>query len=82
LGRLLAQEKDWLQAEIEFQKVATARPKDATNIYNLGVSLAMQQKWELAIVQFNRVLKLKPDFSQAKEYLERIRVKTTSKDPA
>ena len=81
LGRLLAQEKNWGQAEIEFQKVATARPKDATNIYNLGVSLAMQQKWELAIVQFNRVLELKPDFSQAKEYLERIRVKTTSKDP-
>ncbi len=82
LGRLLAREKDWVKAEVEFQKVVDARPKDTTNIYNLGVSLAKQKKWDQAVVQFNRALKLKPDFPQAKKYLDRIRVKKLSKDPA
>jgi len=82
LGRLLAREKNWQQAEIQFQKVVDARPKDVNNTYNLGVSLAMQQKWKQATMQFNRALELEPNFSQAKQYLERIRVKTLSKDPA
>ena len=82
LGRLLAREKNWQQAEIQFQKVVDARPKDVNNTYNLGVSLAMQQKWKQATIQFNRALELEPNFSQAKQYLERIRVKTLSKDPA
>ena len=82
LGRLLAREKNWQQAEIQFQKVVDARPKDVNNTYNLGVSLAMQQKWEQATIQFNRALELEPNFSRAKQYLERIRVKTLSKDPA
>ena len=80
LGRLLAREKNWQQAEIQFQKVVDARPKDVNNTYNLGVSLAMQQKWKQATIQFNRVLELEPNFSRAKQYLERIRVKTLSKD--
>ena len=82
LARLLAREKNWQQAEIEFQKVVDARPKDVNNTYNLGVSLAMQQKWKQATIQFNRALELEPNFSRAKQYLERIRVKTLSKDPA
>ena len=82
LGRLLARKKNWPQAEIQFQKVVDARPKDVNNTYNLGVSLAMQQKWKQATMQFNRVLEMEPNFSSAKQYLERIRVKTLSKDPA
>ena len=82
LGRLFAREKNWQQAEIEFQKVVAARPKDVNNVYNLGVSLAMQKKWKQATIQFNRALELQPDFSRAKVYLERIRLKTSAKDPA
>ena len=82
LGRLFAREKNWKQAEIEFQKVAAARPKDVNNVYNLGVSLAMQKKWKEATTQFNRALELQPDFSRAKLYLERIRLKASAKDPA
>ena len=81
LGRLLAREKNWPQAEIEFRKVVSARPKDVTHIYNLGVSLAMQEKWEQAKKQFNHALELEPDFSNAQQYLNRIRLKTTSPDP-
>ena len=80
LGRLLAKEKNWRQAEIEFRKVVAARPQDAVSLYNLGVALAMQKKWAEATLQFDQALKIEPDFSRAKQYLERIRLKTTSQD--
>ena len=80
LGRLLAKEKNWQQAETEFRKVVAARPQDAVSLYNLGVALAMQKKWAEATLQFDQALKIEPDFSRAKQYLERIRSKTTSQD--
>lgn len=71
LGHLSASGNQWAHAAQHFGKMAQALPNDFRPRFNLGMALAQDEKWQGATKQFREVLRLKPEMSQAREYIHK-----------
>jgi tetratricopeptide (TPR) repeat protein len=49
-------------------KAVAIAPKDANIRYDLGIAYFLQEKYDLAKQQFDEALRIKPDFSNARNY--------------
>lgn len=61
LGVLLASEKQYAAAELEFEKAGALQPESFEILYDLGQAYLRDAKYEKAELQLNRALKIKPD---------------------
>jgi tetratricopeptide (TPR) repeat protein len=61
LGLLLAAEKQYAPAVLEFQKADALAPDTFEIVYNLGQALIRNSKYAEASLALNRALKLRPD---------------------
>lgn len=65
LGHLQAQDGQFKEAEESFKKVVRLEPRDGNGYYGLGLALNGQKKYDEAILQLNKAISLKRDFSAA-----------------
>ena len=56
---------DFVKAEMLFQKLALAAPRDAVAQYNLGVCVSKLDRFEDALVCYRRAIELNPGFADA-----------------
>jgi len=69
LGVLLASEKQYAAAELEFEKADALQPESFEILYDLGQAYLRDAKYAKAELQLNRALKLKPDSPETLYYL-------------
>lgn len=69
-GVTAAKAKNWRQAEASFRKSIEADPANAYAYYNLGTSLAAQQKETEAIWALEKSLKLDPKLKAARNNIQ------------
>jgi tetratricopeptide (TPR) repeat protein len=74
LGVLLASEKDYSEAVVEFEKADALTPDTFEIVYNLGQALLRTGKFAEASLALNRALRLKPDSPDALYLLAQISV--------
>jgi tetratricopeptide (TPR) repeat protein len=72
LGGLLASEKQYKPAQLEFEKADALEPGTFEILYNLGLALFRETDNEKAEVALNRALRLKPDSTDALYLLAQI----------
>ncbi len=68
-GILLAQQKQWSEAEIRVQKAIKAQRKTAVFHNTLGNILQQQQQWEAAKTSYQQALRLSPKLFDAQHNL-------------
>ena len=59
LGKALAKQSRFPEAEAEYRQVLRLRPDDASTHYNLGVALARQAKHVEAEAEYRQALRLR-----------------------
>ena len=64
LGVLLASEKQYAAAELEFEKAGALQPESFEILYDLGLAYLRDAKYAKAEVQLNRALKLQPESAE------------------
>ncbi|WP_051368845.1 vWA domain-containing protein [Psychromonas arctica] len=68
----LFKNKQYKQAEAIYSQQTRVDPKNATTLYNLGNTQAMQKKYQQALESYQQALALQPDFAQAKANKEAV----------
>jgi Flp pilus assembly protein TadD len=65
LGGLLAAEKQWKAAQLEFEKANALQPETFEILFNLGQTYVQTGENDKAELTLNRALKLRPDSAEA-----------------
>jgi len=68
----LFKNKQYKQAEAIYSEQTTVDPKNATTLYNLGNTQAMQKKYQQALESYQQALAIQSDFAQAKANKEAV----------
>lgn len=68
-GNACYAQKKYDSAAIYFEQIAASKPADATVFYNLGNTYYRLNKIGLSVLNYERALKRKPDYKEAKENL-------------
>jgi tetratricopeptide (TPR) repeat protein len=80
-GNRFYKQKQYDSAAFYFEKIAAMKPQDAVVYYNLGNSYYRLNEITLAVLNYERALKINPSFQEAKDNLELTRNRIPGRIP-